>query len=261
MGQGCPRHAWDTLEHHGWLKAIRPGRRLSWGDGHETSSSTWDPRVDRPIGRSHTFSWNNSETNDWGSGSNGSVVAWRVPGKSIANKSTCPALLDEVDYTRLSYTPELDLGHKTANRVGWDISHTSTPFEILVPPNVHHGKGIPYSPPNWEDHTRSSMPGSIAPSCHSILSSYLPPPLGYLPPLRAPPDHSPRASSFEWCSSSSSSPKEGRLTFSSDPLTSCSRFFTHPCLFIPRTLGCHWSACPDPIRTSPLPIGQLVMTL
>ena len=161
MGQGCPRHAWDTLEHHGSTTGVRPGRRLSWGDGHETSSSTWDPRINRPIGRSHTFSWNNSETNDRGSGSNGSVVAWRVHGKSIANKSTCPALLDEVDYTRLSYTPELDLGHKTANRVGWDISHTSIPFEILVPPNAHHGKGIPYSPPNWEDHTRASMPGRL----------------------------------------------------------------------------------------------------
>ena len=232
-------------------------RRLSWGDGHETNSSTWDPTVDRPIGRSHTFSWNNSETSDRGSGWNGSVVAWRVHGKSIANKSTCPALLHEVDYTRLSYSRGLDLAHKTANRVGWDISHTSFPFEILVPPNARHGKDIPNSPPTFfhcppQCHTWSSMLGSIAPPCHSILSSCLPPQLGCLPPPRAPPDHSPHSLSF------SSSPQGGRLAFSSDRQTSCSRCSpTHPGLFIPWTLGSHWSASHDPIRTSPVLIGQL----
>ena len=38
-------------------------------------------------------------------------------------------------------------------------------------------------------------------------------------------------------------------------------FFTRPCLFIPPPLRSHWSAFHDPIRTSPLPIGQLVITL
>ena len=244
--------------HHGWLKTIQPVRRLSWGDGHETSSSTWDPRVDRPTGRSHTFSWNNSETSDRGSGSNGSVAAWRVHGKSIANKSTCPSLLHEAAYTRLSYSRELDLVHKTANRVGWDISHTSIPFEILAPPNARHGKGIPECPPHWEGlgHTvqciQAGMSGGTP--CYSILSSYLPPPLGCLPPLRAPLDHRSHSLSF------SSSPQDGRLAFSSDPQTSCSRLFFTPtaqAFFIPSTLGSHWSAFHDPIRTSCLLIGQL----
>ena len=141
VGLGCHSPSWDILEHHGL--AVPRVDRLFWGDGHETNSSTWDPRVDRPIGRSHTFSWNNSETSDRGSESNDSVEAWRVHGKSIANNTTCPTLLNEVDYTPLSYTPELDLVHKTANTVAWDISHTSIPFEILGPPNAPQGKGIP----------------------------------------------------------------------------------------------------------------------
>ena len=129
-----------------------------------------------------------------------------------------------------------------------------------MPPNARHGKGIPWCPSHWEGlgHTvrclQAGMSGGTP--CYSILSSSLPPRLGCLPPLRVPPDHSPRASSFEW-SSSSSSPKEGRLAFSSDPQTSCSRFSSAPAFFIPMTLGCHWSTFHDPIRTSCLLIGQL----
>ena len=92
-----------------------------WGDSHETRSSTWDPMVDRPTERSGTFSWNKSKTADRGSGGNDSVKAWPVHGKSTANNSTCPTLLDEIDYTPPSYTQGLDLAHKTANTVGWDI--------------------------------------------------------------------------------------------------------------------------------------------
>jgi len=58
---------------------------------------------------------------DRGSGWNDSVEAWRVHGKSTANNTTCPTLRDEVDYTQLSYTQGLDLAHKTANTVEWDI--------------------------------------------------------------------------------------------------------------------------------------------
>ena len=107
--------------HHGLVKAVRLVSLLFWGDGHATNSSTWDPTADRPTERSGTFSWNRSKTSDWGSGGNGSVDVWLVHGKSTGNNSTCPTLLAEVDHTRLSYSPGLGLGHKTANTVGWDI--------------------------------------------------------------------------------------------------------------------------------------------
>ena len=83
---GCHSPAWDTLGHHGWATAVQPVDRPFWGDGHETNSSTWDPTVDRPTGRSDTFSWNRSHTIDRGSGWNDSVEAWRVHGKSTAKQ-------------------------------------------------------------------------------------------------------------------------------------------------------------------------------